>query len=161
MFNTPSNRHFSRRQLLQLAIAAGITPCIPPFEAFSNRSSTSISTRPIPSSGEQIPIVGIGTWQTFDVGNNQTQRATLKEVLSTFIQLGGQVIDSSPMYGSSEQVVGDLAAALDLLDPLFMATKVWTTGEKAGIQQMQSSMQKMRSNPIDFCLLYTSPSPRD
>lgn len=106
--------------------------------------------RKIPSSGEEIGIVGVGTWQTFDVGNSAEQRAPLKEVLKILVEMGGEVVDSSPMYGRSEQVVGDLSTEIGLQDQLFYATKVWTSGKDEGIQQMQSSMQKMQANPMDL-----------
>lgn len=142
----------SRRSLLKWTMATSTSALLPNF--FENTDMIiplqKINTRPIPSSGEQLPIVGIGTWQTFDVGNNSIQRAELKKVLQTFVELGGQVMDSSPMYGTSEKVVGDLATSLDILDQLFMATKVWTSGEKAGIAQMRDSMQKMRRQPMDL-----------
>jgi diketogulonate reductase-like aldo/keto reductase len=108
-------------------------------------------TRRMPSSsGDSIPIIGLGTWQTFDVGNAVAERARLSDVLATFATLGGKVIDSSPMYGSSEQVVGELAAALNLHPTLFIATKVWTSGKAAGIRQMEDSMRKLGVTRIDL-----------
>jgi diketogulonate reductase-like aldo/keto reductase len=87
-----------------------------------------------------LPKIGLGTWQTFDVSDPKP----LAAVLSTFVQLGGQVIDSSPMYGRSETVVGDLATSLGIRNKLFMATKVWTSGRDAGIRQMEDSERKLR-----------------
>jgi diketogulonate reductase-like aldo/keto reductase len=108
-------------------------------------------TRRIPSSsGESIPIIGVGTWQTFDVGHGIEERARLSDVLATFVTLGGKTIDSSPMYGSSEQVVGELAATLGLHSKLFIATKVWTSGKAAGIRQMEDSMRKLGVKRIDL-----------
>ena len=107
-------------------------------------------TRPIPSTGEQLPVLGLGTWQTFDVGPNRDARENLSEVLSTFVDLGGRVVDSSPMYGSSEEVVGDLAAAAGLREKLFVATKVWTTGRTKGIAEMEASMRKLRVDRVDL-----------
>src|SRR5688500_4270039 len=86
--------------------------------------------RPIPSSGETIPAIGLGTWRSFDVGGSPAERTPLKEVLQRFVELGGRVIDSSPMYGAAESVVGDLGAELGVLDRLFLATKVWTSGRE-------------------------------
>lgn len=106
--------------------------------------------RPIPSSGEQLPIVGLGTWQTFDVGSGQGDRAPLREVLQNLVDQGGMVVDSSPMYGRSEQVVGDLATDLGINSQLFMATKVWTTGRQSGINQMNQSMDRMQKHPMDL-----------
>jgi aryl-alcohol dehydrogenase-like predicted oxidoreductase len=107
-------------------------------------------TRPIPSSGERLPVIGVGTWQTFDVGSEVRARAPLRDVLAALVREGGKVIDSSPMYGSSEEVVGDLAGELKLRSRLFVATKVWTSGRQAGIEQMNASMRKLRADPIDL-----------
>lgn len=104
----------------------------------------------IPASGERLTAIGMGTWQTFDVGGNQTARAVRREVLKRFADKGGELVDSSPMYGSSEFVVGDLASDLGLLDRLFIATKVWTTGREAGIRQMEQSLQRMQREPMDL-----------
>lgn len=109
-----------------------------------------IASRKIPSSGETLPVIGLGTWQTFDVSEAAGERAPLEEVLREFVALGGRLIDSSPMYGNSEEVVGDLAARLGLRRKLFVATKVWTSGKRAGITQMEDSMRKLRADPIDL-----------
>lgn len=107
-------------------------------------------TRSIPSSGEQLPVIGLGTWQTFDTGTSQAERQPLEEVLSLFVKLGGRVIDSSPMYGASERVVGDLATKLGLQQSLFLATKVWTNGKEAGIRQMENSQRELQAKRIDL-----------
>jgi aryl-alcohol dehydrogenase-like predicted oxidoreductase len=96
-----------------------------------------------------LPRIGLGTWQTFDVGASESERKPLEEVLSLFVQLGGSVVDSSPMYGRSEEVLGDIAVKLGVRDRLFMATKVWTSGRAAGIRQMESSERKLRG-PVDL-----------
>ena len=106
--------------------------------------------RRIPSTGEELPAIGIGTWQTFDVGSSEAGRAPLEDVLREFVAAGGRVIDSSPMYGRSEEVVGDLAAKLNIRPKLFMATKVWTTGRENGIAQMEASFRKLRTDVIDL-----------
>lgn len=106
--------------------------------------------RPIPSSGEALPVIGLGTWQTFDVGPSPAQRAPLAEVLRGFLELGGRLVDSSPMYGRSEEVVGELTASLGARERLFVATKVWTEGARAGIAQMEDSMRKLRADPVDL-----------
>ncbi len=106
--------------------------------------------RAIPSSGEQLPVIGIGTWQTFDVGGDAAARAPLKEVLRAFFDGGGRVVDSSPMYGSSESVVGDLCSELGICAPLFLATKVWTRGREAGVREMQRSIERMRAGRMDL-----------
>jgi diketogulonate reductase-like aldo/keto reductase len=151
---TGHHRTRSRRDALFLlaATAAGLSS--KPVQAQSSSSTTSkaaaMTTKKIPSSGELLPVIGLGTWQTFDVGAAAADRAPLREILAEFAALGGKLIDSSPMYGNSETVAGDLIAELGLRNKLFIATKVWTTGKAAGIAQMQESMQKLRAKPIDL-----------
>jgi diketogulonate reductase-like aldo/keto reductase len=111
-------------------------------------TSATIATRPIPSSGEVLPVIGLGTWQTFDVG--RTERRPLEEVLYRFVDLGGRLVDSSPMYGRSEEVVGEITARLGLRERLFFATKVWTTGKRAGLAQIEESARLLRSPKIDL-----------
>jgi len=106
--------------------------------------------RPIPSTGESIPAVGLGTWQVFDVAADATETAQARETLQTFVNLGGRVVDSSPMYGSSESVTGRLAAELGVGGKLFVATKVWTSGREAGMHQMEDSMRKLRVERLDL-----------
>lgn len=91
-----------------------------------------------------LPIIGLGTWQTFDVGNSESARKPLEEVLRAFVELGGRVVDSSPMYGRSEEVLGDLAVKIGVRDKLYVATKVWTRGRDAGTAQMEDSERKLR-----------------
>jgi diketogulonate reductase-like aldo/keto reductase len=109
-----------------------------------------IIERAIPSSGELLPAIGVGTWQTFDVGTDAAARSALKEVLVTFAKAGGRVIDSSPMYGTSETVTGDLVAELGLAAKLFVATKVWTSGREEGIRQMETSFKRLRVSRMDL-----------
>lgn len=106
--------------------------------------------RSIPSSGEKLPAIGMGTWLTFDAGNSETRRKDLREVLRIFKENGGKLIDSSPMYGSSEKVAGDLMTDLKIRKELFIATKVWINGEANGVTQMQQSFQKMQTGIIDL-----------
>jgi diketogulonate reductase-like aldo/keto reductase len=110
----------------------------------------SILQRAIPSSGEKLPAIGLGSWQVFDVGPGAAERQPLEEVLSRFVTLGGRVVDSSPMYGRSEQVIGDIAAKLHLHSSLFLATKVWTTGKEEGIASMERSLAKLQTKRIDL-----------
>jgi diketogulonate reductase-like aldo/keto reductase len=105
-------------------------------------------TRAIPSTGEMLPVIGLGTWQTFDV--EPSHYPGLAEVLSEFVRTGGKLVDSSPMYGRSEAVVGALAKQLGLHDRLFLATKVWTTGKAAGVEQMQTSAARLGTTPVDL-----------
>jgi diketogulonate reductase-like aldo/keto reductase len=105
-------------------------------------------TRAIPRTGEPLPVVGLGTWQTFDV--TAVEYGARGHVLRRFIELGGKLIDSSPMYGKSERVVGDLAAEQQVRDKLFVATKVWTRGRSTGVMQMEESFRKLRVDRIDL-----------
>lgn len=107
-------------------------------------------TRKIPSTGEELPAVGLGTWQVFNVGADAASRAPLREVLKAFTGAGGKVIDSSPMYGAAESVAGDLIAELGLRERLFVATKVWTNGREDGIAQMETSFRRLRVKTMDL-----------
>jgi aryl-alcohol dehydrogenase-like predicted oxidoreductase len=105
-------------------------------------------TRKMPRTSEEIPVVGLGTWRTFDVGSAAAEREPLAEVLRRFFAAGGRVIDSSPMYGRAESVVGDLVAAGE--HPAFFATKVWTSGLEAGKAQIRESLRRLRSERLDL-----------
>lgn len=110
--------------------------------------------RPIPATGEALPVIGLGTWQTFDVGAAASERAPLKEVLAGLVARGGRLVDSSPMYGRAESVVGELAAALGLQKDLFCATKVWTSGRAEGVRQMETSFRRMRVDRMDLMQIH-------
>jgi diketogulonate reductase-like aldo/keto reductase len=107
-------------------------------------------TRAIPSSGEKLPVIGLGTWQAFDVDLTSDSRKQLGDVLSLFVKLGGRVIDTSPMYGRAEDVIGELTTALGIQDKIFLATKVWTRGKEGGIKSMERSMALLRAKRIDL-----------
>ncbi len=111
-------------------------------------------TRTIPSSGERIPVIGMGTSRTFDVGDDPLARRQLQEVLQAFFDNGGTLIDSSPMYGNAEEVVGELLKNTRRKDALFAATKVWTDGRQAGIEQMQRSMQRLGVPIMDLMQIH-------
>ena len=98
-----------------------------------------IHTRPIPATGERLPAVGMGSWLTFDVGADSWLRDERVKVLRAFFALGGAVVDSSPMYGSSEAVIGYCLQHIDNTETLFAATKVWTPGQALGVGQMRHS----------------------
>ena len=110
--------------------------------------------RKIPSNGEMLPVVGCGTWRTFDVGAKPEDRAPLAEVLRILFEAGGSVIDTSPMYGSAEAVVGDLLAASKTRDKAFIATKVWTSGHDSGVAQMRQSMRLLKTDRIDLMQIH-------
>ncbi|HKR07321.1 MAG TPA: aldo/keto reductase [Bacteroidia bacterium] len=107
-------------------------------------------TRNIPSTGEPIPAIGLGTWQKFDVGHSESERKPLREVLKLMTAHSAKMIDTSPMYAKSEQVIGELTSELDIADKFFYATKVWITGRKEGIRQMTASMQKLKRSQMDL-----------
>jgi diketogulonate reductase-like aldo/keto reductase len=140
----------NRRTCIQTLSALGLLP----LTSVALQTSDSILKRTIPSSGEKLPVVGLGTWQTFDVGESEGERTPLKAVLKTLIEKGGSVVDSSPMYGSSEKVVGDLSTEIGLNEKLFIATKVWTSGEADGIQQMNNSFSLLRRKKIDLMQIH-------
>jgi diketogulonate reductase-like aldo/keto reductase len=117
-------------------------------------AASTLLQRPIPSSGEAIPAIGLGTWRTFDVGSGADVRAPLKDVLQKFVELGGRVLDSSPMYGTAESVAGDLAGGAHLTDKLFWATKVWTSGAAAGVTQMEQSLARLRVKRLDLMQIH-------
>ena len=147
-------RNISRKFFLQLGAGATGSLLFHEFNSTFMDANTyltkEIVLRSIPSSGEKIPAVGMGTWLTFDAANSESRRKDLKEVLRIFSENGGKLIDSSPMYGSSEKVAGDLLTELNIRKGLFLATKVWTTGENDGITQMQQSVQRMRAGVMDL-----------
>lgn len=122
--------------------------------SLADSGAPAVTKRPIPKTGELLPVVGLGTYQSFGVGGSAGEREPLKEVLRLFVQHGGTLVDSSPMYGTSESVVGDLAAGLGITGHLFMATKVWTTGREAGIRQMEQSMRRMRVTKMDLMQIH-------
>ncbi|MDH5445050.1 MAG: aldo/keto reductase [Gammaproteobacteria bacterium] len=137
----------TRRELLKLLSALGLATSFP-ISAWGKPGSQLM--RKIPASGEMIPAMGLGTSRTFDVGPDEFEREPLLEVLDEFIKQGGSLIDSSPMYGHAETVIGDLASQLKVQKKLFYATKVWTSGRRAGIEQMEQSMQRMKTRVIDL-----------
>ncbi|MFI5120313.1 MAG: aldo/keto reductase [Thermoanaerobaculia bacterium] len=137
----------SRRDTLRVfgATAAGAL-----FGASGAGASPEPMLRAIPSSGERIPVIGLGTWSTFDVGSSAAARAPLEEVLARFVERGGRVVDSSPMYGQSEEVVGAIAAKRGITDRLFLATKVWTRGREAGLRQIETSERLLGTKRLDL-----------
>jgi diketogulonate reductase-like aldo/keto reductase len=111
-------------------------------------------TRPIPSTGEAMPVIGLGTWPVFDVGADRASRAPLREVIETLVTGGGTMIDTSPMYGRSEGVTGDLITEQGLRDKVFLATKVWISGRERGIEQMRRSAALLKSPVIDLMQIH-------
>ena len=117
-------------------------------------SPRAMLTRPIPSTGEPMPVIGLGTWRAFDVGSDETGRRALRQVLQRLLDDGGRMIDTSPMYGRAEAVTGDLLAGSGVRPQSFLATKVWTAGRERGIEQMQRSAQLLRTEVIDLIQIH-------
>jgi diketogulonate reductase-like aldo/keto reductase len=136
----------TRRDILKLAAASLL---VRTSQARGADTKMTLNTRPIPKSGEQLPVVGLGTWQTFDVGSGKDERKAVAEVLAKYLAAGMKLIDSSPMYGRAEEVTGDELAAIKGATP-FLATKVWTSGKQAGIEQMERSLKRMRTKTMDL-----------
>ncbi len=152
MFKTTVMQKYTRREASKLMGAALIGASVVP--SLSSFSVEGIRKRKILSSGEDLPVVGLGTWQTFDAGENDPEREQLLEVLLKMKAQGGTMIDSSPMYGRSEQVVGDLTVRSGFQEHFFYATKVWTSGRQAGIEQMRTSMKQMRRKSMDLMQIH-------
>jgi diketogulonate reductase-like aldo/keto reductase len=107
-------------------------------------------TRAIPNTNESLPVIGLGSYQTFDVGEGSAAEAEPRAVIEAFMESGGTLIDSSPMYGSSEAVVGNCLSSLKQSERGFIATKVWTSGREAGLRQIAESARKLRAPRIDL-----------
>jgi diketogulonate reductase-like aldo/keto reductase len=142
----------TRREAAKLlgGTAAGLVLPVRGSRAQARAESLAMLTRAIPSTGEKLPVIGLGTWQAFDVDLTGDNRRQLGDVLSLFVKLGGRVIDTSPMYGHAEEVIGELTAALGIQHKLFFATKVWTRGKENGIKSMERSMALLRAKRIDL-----------
>ncbi len=127
-----------RRQFLQWLAGLGAVAALGPGFAAPQQSAIK---KAIPASGEKIPVIGMGSWLTFDVGDNEAARATRVQVLQAFFDRGGALIDSSPMYGSSQEVIGHSLRQIKNKGALFAATKVWIYGQWLGIKQMEAARE--------------------
>lgn len=166
-------KFWPRRRFLKLmgAVSAGIAASgAISGRAFAAATKDTIITRPIPVSGERVPAIGLGTARNYslrglalgqtpapslaDIDPTPDELEPLREVMRVFHELGGRVIDSSPMYGTAEELIGLFGDELGVRDELFMATKVWTDGRAAGERQMQTSMELMGRSPMDIMLIH-------
>lgn len=136
------------------AMAGGVTALVSPFIATPAQAEVTMQKRAIPASGEMLPLVGVGTWQTFDIGNDRAELDQRKAVLDILFRAGGSVIDSSPMYGRAEAAVGTLLAEMGGRDKAFLATKVWTSGERKGQDEMRRSMKRLGAQPLDLMQIH-------
>ncbi|HTM06868.1 MAG TPA: aldo/keto reductase [Verrucomicrobiae bacterium] len=141
----------NRRELLKAGVAAGAALLLP---AGLRAQSSSIIEKKIPSSGEALPVVGLGTARRYEAIATEAERAPLRETLREFKAVGGKVIDSSPTYGTAEAIVGDLVSELKIRDGLFIATKVSTSGREAGIKQLEQSFKALRTSKIDLIAVH-------
>src|ERR1700719_791502 len=142
----------TRREATRLmgATTAGMLLPLGVSRIYAAGGSQTMLMRSIPSTGEKLPVIGLGSATTFDVRPGSPQFKPLGEVLSLFVQHGGKLIDSSPMYGQAEGVIGDLAAKSHLRNSLFIATKVWTHGQQEGIAMMERSLDRFQTRKIDL-----------
>lgn len=153
----PASIH--RARFLRLGAAMAAQLALAPLHAQNAAPAVQplmqpMQRRAIPSSGEQLGIIGCGTWQTFDVGSAVEDRKRLAEVLRILFDAGGAVVDSSPMYGRSEAVTGDLLTQLGMHDRAFVATKVWTRGAAEGVRQMEESMRLLQHKRIELMQIH-------
>ena len=135
-------RTVSRRVVLKTAAAMSIAPPV--------LGADSMLTRPIPSSGESLPVIGLGTYNVFDVTGSEEELSTRQEIVVALLNAGGSVIDTSPMYNRSERIIGEVLQRGNLHAQCFLATKVWTDGETAGRTQMRRSAELMATERIDL-----------
>lgn len=141
----------TRREAARLIGGAAAAVSLWPISARPAPTATSAQLlRAIPSTGEKIPALGLGTSRTFDVGHSPNERGPLREVLRRFVELGGKVVDTSPMYGRAEEVIGDLTSDLKVRDSLFLASKVWTTGKKEGIESIERTAALLQTKRLDL-----------
>jgi diketogulonate reductase-like aldo/keto reductase len=138
----------NRRELCQLLAAIAVTG-----PAVASESKPML-TRKVPSSGEAVPVIGMGSSNTFDAGPAAAELEPLRDVLRALVTSGASVIDTSPMYGRSETVLGDLIVELQLRPRLWLATKVWTRGRKAGAEQIAESMRRLRASRLDLLQIH-------
>jgi diketogulonate reductase-like aldo/keto reductase len=150
----PASIH--RARFLRLGAAMAAQLAISPLHAQGAAPvpQPPMQVRAIPSSGEQLGVIGCGTWQTFDVGTAEEDRKRLADVLRVLFDAGGSVVDSSPMYGRSEAVTGDLLTELNMHDRAFVATKVWTRGAAEGVRQMEESMRLLQHKRIELMQIH-------
>ncbi len=142
----------ARRRFLQQSV--GLTAAALSWPAWLSAKELAPIKKAIPKTGEQLPVIGMGTSRTFDIGSDPKMRKQLAEVLQIFFDQGGALIDSSPMYGKAEQVTGDLLKTVNNKQNLFAATKVWTWGKDEGIAQMQRSSQRMGVKVFDLMQIH-------
>jgi aryl-alcohol dehydrogenase-like predicted oxidoreductase len=146
-----SRTKLTRRDLVRWIAGGAIAAALP---ARADQPARTMTTRTMPGSREAIPVIGMGSSNTFDVGVSDAERAPLREVLRSLADAGGTVIDTSPMYGRAEQTIGDLVAAFGLRSRLWFATKVWTRGREAGERQIAESFRRLRTDRLELLQIH-------
>jgi aryl-alcohol dehydrogenase-like predicted oxidoreductase len=146
--------HSKRREFLKAGLSAGTALLLRPVKLFAQAAP--LLQKKIPSSGESIPIIGIGTARRYEEIKTEAEKVPLKETIREFIGSGGKVIDTSPSYGTAEAVVGELVEGLKMRDSLFLATKVSlrNVGREAGLQQIEQSFKQLRTKKIDLIAVH-------
>jgi aryl-alcohol dehydrogenase-like predicted oxidoreductase len=147
MHNTISRRQAAK--LIGTTVAGALLP-IGTSRIYAAGESSRRIMRSIPSTGEKLPVIGLGSALTFDVRSRSPEAGKVGEVLTLFVKHGGKLIDTSPAYGNAESLIGELAYDSHLRDSLFLATKVWTRSQPEGIAQMERSLQRFRTRTIDL-----------
>ena len=151
----PRSLPMSRAEFLRLAAASAAGLILgAPAHAADRTPSPALGTRPIPATGEALPVIGCGTYVGFDVARDSAEHQRLPGVLQALFGAGGAVIDSSPMYGRAEAVTGELLAAAGSHGKAFLATKVWTRGRAEGIRQMEESLRRLRVERLDLMQIH-------
>jgi aryl-alcohol dehydrogenase-like predicted oxidoreductase len=148
----------SRRRLLALSAGLGAAAWLPALGEAKTGASAMI-TRPIPNSGERLPVIGLGTYDVFNVGDDPARRQACAEVLKTLVAGGGRVVDTAPSYATSERVVGDLLAATGLQNRVFLATKLEDYNRDSAAAQLALSLQRLRRRRVDLMQLHNLADP--
>jgi len=144
----------SRAQIVRGTAALSLASILSPFVTAQTARPTKMNTRPIPSTGKALPVIGCGTYIGFDHAPGSPEYALLPVVIGALLDAGGKVLDSSPMYGRAEATTGELLAASGRRAEAFLATKVWTQGRTEGVRQMETSMRLLRADRIDLMQIH-------
>lgn len=148
----PTGKMLSRRGILALGVGIGAVAALRIAPAFA--AAAPVLTRPIPRTGERLPVVGIGTAIVFDIGGDAAKRSERGAVIRTMIDGGARLIDTAPSYGTAEDVVGDLLATMGTRDRIFLATKVRVAGRDDTVAEMRRSLERLRTVKVDLIQLH-------
>jgi aryl-alcohol dehydrogenase-like predicted oxidoreductase len=149
----------SRRRVLALGAGFAASAWLP-ARGKAQTGTSGLIARPIPRSGESLPVVGLGTSQVFEVGDDPARRQACAEVVKRLVAGGGKLIDTAPSYGNAESVVGDLLAATELKGRVFLATKLEDYDRNTGAAQLHASLQRLRTERVDLMQLHNVGDPR-